>query len=56
MVYHANIRSHYVVSEGPLDALDHASNRAFQGYRLGIDATKKLPLEQSKDAPITTQA
>ncbi len=56
MVYHANIRSHYVVSEGPLDALDHASNRAFQGYRLGIDATKKLPLEQSMDAPITTQS
>jgi 4-hydroxy-3-polyprenylbenzoate decarboxylase len=28
-----------------LDALDHASNRAFQGFRLGIDATSGLPLE-----------
>lgn len=33
--------SHLIITEGPLDALDHASNRAFQGYRLGIDATIK---------------
>ena len=38
-------KNHLVISEGPLDALDHASNRAFQGFRLGIDATVKLPLE-----------
>jgi 4-hydroxy-3-polyprenylbenzoate decarboxylase len=39
--------SHLVITEGPLDALDHASNRPFQGFRLGIDATTKLPLEAS---------
>lgn len=33
--------SHMIITEGPLDALDHASNRAFQGFRLGIDATVK---------------
>lgn len=37
--------NHLIISEGPLDALDHASNRAFQGFRLGIDATQKLSLE-----------
>ncbi len=30
-----------VISEGPLDALDHSSNYANFGNRLGIDATKK---------------
>lgn len=30
-----------VISEGPLDALDHSSNTRFFGNRLGIDATKK---------------
>lgn len=34
-----------VISEGPLDALDHASNTAFYGNRLGIDATKKWESE-----------
>lgn len=34
-----------VISEGPLDALDHASNTAHYGHRLGIDATKKWPTE-----------
>jgi len=28
-----------------LDALDHASNTAYYGHRLGIDATKKWPSE-----------
>ncbi len=37
--------NHLILSEGPLDALDHASNRPFQGFRLGIDATSKLPSE-----------
>jgi len=36
---------HLIVTEGPLDALDHASNKAFQGFRLGIDATKKWSSE-----------
>lgn len=34
-----------VISEGPLDALDHASNLAHYGHRMGIDATKKWPSE-----------
>jgi 4-hydroxy-3-polyprenylbenzoate decarboxylase len=38
---------HLILSEGPLDALDHASNRAFQGFRLGIDATTKYAEEAS---------
>jgi len=34
-----------VISDGPLDALDHASNTPHYGSRLGIDATKKWPTE-----------
>ncbi|MFZ7131401.1 MAG: menaquinone biosynthesis decarboxylase [Eubacteriales bacterium] len=34
-----------LISEGPLDALDHSSNTAFYGHRMGIDATKKLQSE-----------
>jgi len=34
-----------VISEGPLDALDHASDLPHYGHRLGIDATKKWPSE-----------
>jgi 4-hydroxy-3-polyprenylbenzoate decarboxylase len=34
-----------VISEGPLDALDHASNMPHLGYRLGVDATKKWSSE-----------
>jgi len=34
-----------VISDGPLDALDHASNTPFYGSRLGIDATKKWASE-----------
>lgn len=35
-----------IISEGPLDALDQASNTPFYGSRLGIDATKKWPTER----------
>lgn len=42
---HATSSSCYTVSEGPLDALDHASNRPFQGFRLGIDATAPVKHE-----------
>jgi 4-hydroxy-3-polyprenylbenzoate decarboxylase len=48
---HATLKKHYIISEGPLDALDHASNRAFQGFRLGIDATTKKPPESSGIIP-----
>lgn len=34
-----------VISEGPLDALDHASPMRFTGNRVGIDATKKWASE-----------
>nr|WP_302598463.1 menaquinone biosynthesis decarboxylase [uncultured Cellulosilyticum sp.] len=39
-----------VFSKGPLDALDHASDTAFYGTRLGIDATKKR-IEEGKRVP-----
>lgn len=34
-----------VITEGPLDALDHASPLPCYGHRMGIDATKKWPSE-----------
>jgi 4-hydroxy-3-polyprenylbenzoate decarboxylase len=34
-----------IMSQGPLDALDHASPRARFGTRLGVDATRKGPLD-----------
>jgi len=37
-----------IISAGPLDALDHASDTAFYGHRVGIDATKKWPSEGHK--------
>lgn len=48
MMLNVTRENHLIISEGPLDALDHASNRAFQGFRLGIDATTKLPLESDE--------
>jgi 4-hydroxy-3-polyprenylbenzoate decarboxylase len=38
-------RRDLVVSEGPLDALDHSSPTPLFGARLGVDATRKLPEE-----------
>ncbi|MCL1998316.1 MAG: menaquinone biosynthesis decarboxylase [Turicibacter sp.] len=34
-----------VISEGPLDALDHSSPMRLMGHRMGIDATKKWQSE-----------
>ncbi len=34
-----------VVTEGPLDALDHASPRPLYGHKLGIDATRKTLMD-----------
>ncbi|GAA1334202.1 menaquinone biosynthesis decarboxylase [Actinocatenispora thailandica] len=34
-----------VVSEGPVDHLDHSSYHQFFGGKLGVDATRKLPTE-----------
>ncbi len=41
-----------VITEGPLDALDHASPLPLYGHKLGIDATKKWKSEgHSRDWP-----
>ena len=40
-----DIHNDLVYSEGPLDALDHASDTDHYGYRLGIDGTKKFAVE-----------
>jgi len=37
-----------VILEGPLDVLEHASDIPAYGGKLGIDATKKLPIEGFK--------
>ncbi len=42
-----DVNKSLILSEGPLDALDHSSNEALYGSRLGIDATKK-DLPQSR--------
>jgi 4-hydroxy-3-polyprenylbenzoate decarboxylase len=39
-----------VLSEGPLDVLDHSSPRPRYGTRLGVDATRKYP-EEGHDRP-----
>lgn len=38
---HADLDRDLIVDQGPLDALDHASDRPLLGARLGIDATGK---------------
>src|SRR5205823_4334445 len=40
-----------LLSEGPLDHLDHAPERQFVGGKLGIDATAKLPDEGAREWP-----
>jgi len=40
-----------VLSEGPLDHLDHAPERQFVGGKLGIDATSKWPEEGARPWP-----
>jgi 4-hydroxy-3-polyprenylbenzoate decarboxylase len=40
-----------VISEGPLDHLDHAPTLQFFGGKMGIDATAKGPLEGARDWP-----
>jgi 4-hydroxy-3-polyprenylbenzoate decarboxylase len=40
-----------VISEGPLDHLDHAPNVQFVGGKIGIDATAKLPEEGAREWP-----
>jgi 4-hydroxy-3-polyprenylbenzoate decarboxylase len=40
-----------LLSEGPLDHLDHAPTRQFVGGKIGIDATAKGPLEGAREWP-----
>jgi 4-hydroxy-3-polyprenylbenzoate decarboxylase len=40
-----------MISEGPLDHLDHAPTRQFYGGKLGIDATHKSPAEGTRKWP-----
>jgi 4-hydroxy-3-polyprenylbenzoate decarboxylase len=40
-----------MISEGPLDHLDHAPTRQFYGGKLGIDATHKGPAEGTRAWP-----
>jgi 4-hydroxy-3-polyprenylbenzoate decarboxylase len=40
-----------LITEGPLDHLDHAPGRQFYGGKLGIDATHKLPEEDARVWP-----
>jgi len=40
-----------VLTEGPLDHLDHAPTRQFFGGKIGIDATAKGPLEGTREWP-----
>jgi 4-hydroxy-3-polyprenylbenzoate decarboxylase len=40
-----------IISEGPLDHLDHAPGQQFVGGKLGIDATSKLPEEGARPWP-----
>ncbi len=40
-----------LLSEGPLDHLDHAPTLQFYGGKLGIDATAKGPLEGTREWP-----
>jgi 4-hydroxy-3-polyprenylbenzoate decarboxylase len=40
-----------VITEGPLDHLDHAPTLQFMGGKIGIDATAKGPLEGTREWP-----
>jgi 4-hydroxy-3-polyprenylbenzoate decarboxylase len=40
-----------LISEGPLDQLDHAPGAQFYGGKIGIDATAKLPAEDARPWP-----
>lgn len=52
VVDQVNLSEDVLITEGPLDALDHSSNKPFFGSRLGIDATKKLPEESAFDSQL----
>lgn len=39
LLKNVNFQEDIIISKGPLDALDHSSNQAYYGTRIGIDAT-----------------
>jgi 4-hydroxy-3-polyprenylbenzoate decarboxylase len=41
-----------VITEGPLDHLDHSPTLQFIGGKIGIDATAKGPLEGTREWPL----
>lgn len=47
--------SSIILSEGPLDALDHSSNKSMFGSRLGIDATTPL-MSSATTTPLAPQS
>ncbi len=47
IINNVNLYEDIVINEGPLDALDHSSKKAYFGSKLGIDATKKLHEESN---------
>jgi 4-hydroxy-3-polyprenylbenzoate decarboxylase len=42
------------ITKGPMDVLDHSSNRFAMGSKIGIDATDKLPSEKEFPAAISS--
>ncbi len=44
-------RRDVLLTEGPLDHLDHAPERQFYGGKIGIDATHKTPAEGAREWP-----
>jgi 4-hydroxy-3-polyprenylbenzoate decarboxylase len=46
-----DVKRDVLLSEGPLDHLDHAPGTQFVGGKLGIDATHKLPEEGARTWP-----
>jgi 4-hydroxy-3-polyprenylbenzoate decarboxylase len=46
-----DVKRDVLLSEGPLDHLDHAPGTQFVGGKLGIDATHKLPEEGARPWP-----
>jgi 4-hydroxy-3-polyprenylbenzoate decarboxylase len=46
-----DVKRDVVITEGPLDHLDHAPERQFVGGKLGIDATAKRPEEGARPWP-----
>jgi 4-hydroxy-3-polyprenylbenzoate decarboxylase len=46
-----DVKRDVLLSEGPLDHLDHAPGMQFVGGKLGIDATHKLPEEGARPWP-----